>query len=555
MRPEGRYHFIMMHRCMIPQGVSVSFIPLSQIKHDRLNLINMKRMMQLAALGSLTLLLGACIDPDGNDAFYESDGEYKKVEELKAFPTAEGFGKNATGGRGGQVVIVTNTNDDGEGSLRWALKQYPKDFTVVFSVGGTIELKSDLRCKAENFTIAGQTAPGDGICITKNELNFGGARNFIIRHLHFRGGDKKADGTPITGKIAPLRIENADNFIVDHCSFCWAVEENADFIDTHFSTVQYCIFAEGLYQSTHVKGKRGYGGVFGGTSATYHHNLFANNNSRTPLLNGARGKDPGQDLVVYLEYINNVNYNWGSKMATYGAENESQDPAYYGYQGNFVNNYYKPGPRTKASVSDLKFFRQSGAREPQTAPARGATKWYFNGNIMEGNPEVTNDNAKGVYAESDYLYTLDETLQQSFIQPTGQENRQVYWFDWQTYTLNGKYETAEQAYESVLAGAGAFPRDKIDTRIIKEVTKGISTYGDNGIINTPEDAEGLPSYAAGKPVRDNDKDGMDDDWEKKVGLDPSNPDDRNTLTKTGYTALEVYLNSLVGEHLEHRFNR
>ena len=199
--------------------------------------------MQLAALGSLTLLLGACIDPDGNDAFYESDGEYKKVEELKAFPTAEGFGKNATGGRGGQVVIVTNTNDDGEGSLRWALKQYPKDFTVVFSVGGTIELKSDLRCKAENFTIAGQTAPGDGICITKNELNLGGSRNFIIRHLHFRGGDKKADGTPITGKIAPLRIENADNFIVDHCSFCWAVEENADFIDTHFSTVQYCIFS------------------------------------------------------------------------------------------------------------------------------------------------------------------------------------------------------------------------------------------------------------------------------------------------------------------------
>ena len=516
----------------------------------------MKKVLMKATLCSLAIAMSACVDPEGNDAFYEADGPYNKVEEeLKAFPTAEGFGKNATGGRGGEVVIVTNTDDDGEGSLRWALQQYPKNFTVVFAVGGTIELKSDLRCKAENFTIAGQTAPGDGICITKNELNLGGSKNFIVRHLRFRGGDETADGTPITGKIAPLRIENADNFIVDHCSFCWAVEENADFIDTHFTTVQYCIFSEGLYKSTHVKGERGYGGVFGGSSATYHHNLFANNNSRTPLLNGARGKDPGQDLVVYLEYINNVNYNWGSKMATYGAENESQDPDYCGYQGNFVNNYYKPGPRTKAYVDDLKFFRQSGAREQETAPARGATKWHFSGNVMEGDATLTNDNSKGVYAEDDYLYSLEETLQPNFIQPTGKENREQYWFDWQTYTLSGKYESAEEALESVLAGAGAFPRDEIDTRIIEETTKGLSTYGDNGIINTPEDAGGFPTYDAGTPVKDEDKDGMDDAWEESVGLNPNDPSDRNKLTETGYTALEVYLNSLVGEYLEHDFKQ
>lgn len=506
------------------------------------------------ALLWLALNVGSCVDPEGNDAFYEADGPYKKVEELKAFPTAEGFGRNVTGGRGGQVVYVTSLADDGsEGTLRWALKQYPSNFTVVFATGGTIELQSDLRCKAENFTIAGQTAPGDGICIAKNEVNFGGSKNFIIRHLRFRTGDKNAAGKDLN--CAALRIENADHFIVDHCSFSWTSEENADFIDTHFTTVQYCIFSEGLYNSVNGKGARSYGGVFGGSSATYHHNLLANNQSRTPLFNGARGKDPGQDLTVYIEYINNVNYNWGSKMATYGAENESKDPDFYGYQGNFVNNYYKPGPRTKAEISDLKFFRQSGARDQEDAPARGATKWYFNGNVMESNAELTANNSLGVYAENDYLYSLNETLQPNFIRPTGKENREQYWFDWQTYTLYDKYESAQEAYNTVLDGAGAFPRDKIDTRIINEVKKGFSTYGNNGIIDHATDAEGFIKYNTGTPVVDEDKDGMDDNWEKTVGLDPANPDDRNTLTETGYTALEVYLNKLVGENIDYNFKK
>ncbi|MCS2744543.1 hypothetical protein [Bacteroides thetaiotaomicron] len=138
-------------------------------------------------------------------------------------------------------------------------------------------------------------------------------------------------------------MENANNFIIDHCSFSWASEENTDFIDTHFSTVQWCISSEGLYYSVNKKGARAYGGAWGGTSSTYHHNLFAHCNSRTPLMNGARGKDPGQDIVVYMEYINNVNYNWGSQMATYGGMDESQDPEHHGWSCNFVNNYYKPG--------------------------------------------------------------------------------------------------------------------------------------------------------------------------------------------------------------------
>lgn len=180
--------------------------------------------------------------------------------------------------------------------------------------------------------------------------------------MRFRVGEKDASGKE--HNAACLRVENANNFIIDHCSFSWASEENTDFIDTHFSTVQWCISSEGLYYSVNKKGARAYGGAWGGTSSTYHHNLFAHCNSRTPLMNGARGKDPGQDIVVYMEYINNVNYNWGSQMATYGGMDESQDPEHHGWSCNFVNNYYKPGPATTARVKELKFFRQSSAVNP-----------------------------------------------------------------------------------------------------------------------------------------------------------------------------------------------
>lgn len=192
-----------------------------------------RRYLVQYPFGACLLFLGACTDVKG---FTNMElGPYAKGPEvLKAFPTAEGFGKNATGGRGGKVVIVTNTNDDGEGSFRWALQQCSQNeaTTVVFAVSGKIELKSEIRCKAKNFTLAGQTAPGDGVCIIKNEINFGGSENFIIRHMRFRVGEKDASGKE--HNAACLRVENANNFIIDHCSFSWASEENTDFIDTHF---------------------------------------------------------------------------------------------------------------------------------------------------------------------------------------------------------------------------------------------------------------------------------------------------------------------------------
>lgn len=517
----------------------------------------------------LALLAGACGDSE-NDALPpdEPDGGEEVQEELKAFPTAEGFGKYATGGRGGEVVIVSNTEDSGEGSFRWALQQCTQNeaTTVVFAVSGKIELKSEIRCKAKNFTIAGQTAPGDGICIIKNKMNFGGSENFIIRHLRFRIGDRDASGNELNG--ACLRIENANNFIIDHCSFSWSSEENTDFIDNHLSTVQWCISSEGLYYSVNGKGARAYGGAWGGASSTYHHNLFAHCNNRTPLMNGARGKDPGQDIVVYMEYINNVNYNWGSQMATYGGMDESQDKEHHGWSCNFVNNYYKPGPATKARVKEPKFFRQSSARS-SSAPLRGPSKWHFNGNVMENNSELTADNWKGIYADDSYPYSQNEMKASSFIVPTGKENYQQYWFDWQTYTLSGHYDSAEDAFNSVVAdnsGAGAFPRDVVDRRIVKEVREGKCTYTGNGygssgpisgIINSPDEAEGFAglTYQTSGSIKDKDKDGMDDDWEKEVGLDPNNPDDRNKLTTSGYTALEVYLNKLVNENISYNFKK
>lgn len=514
-----------------------------------------------------TTILGACTDVKG---FTNMDlGPYAKAPEvLKAFPTAEGFGKNATGGRNGVVVKITNTNDDGEGSFRWALKQCSENeaTTIVFTVSGKIELKSEIRCKAKNFTIAGQTAPGGGICVIKNEVNFGGSENFIIRHVRFRVGDKDASGKD--HNAACLRVENANNFIIDHCSFSWASEENTDFIDTHFSTVQWCISSEGLYYSVNKKGSRGYGGAWGGTSSTYHHNLFAHCNSRTPLMNGARGKDPGQDINVYMEYINNVNYNWGSQMATYGGMDESQDSEHHGWSCNFVNNYYKPGPATTARVKEPKFFRQSSARDPEKAPLRAASKWFFDGNVMEGNSDLTSDNWKGIYTDGNYPYSLDEMKASSFIVSSGKDNYEQYWFDWEAYTLSENYESAEKAFQSVIGdnGAGAFPRDKVDARIIKDVKGGSCTYtgaGDDksgplpGIINSPEEAEGFEglTYNTSGVITDADKDGMDDAWEKKVGLDPTNSEDRNKTTDIGYTALEVYINSLVNESISYNFKK
>ena len=476
------------------------------------------------------------------------------AERILAFPTAEGFGKYTTGGRGGKVVKVTNLKNSGEGSLRWAFSQYQGEpITIVFEVSGEIVLSEELKVNRADWTLAGQTAPGEGIVITHNKVNFGGSQNFIVRNIRFRVGQKNTAGE--INAVSAIGAENCANFIFDHCSVGWSVEETMDTQDSHFLTVQNCIVHEGLYNAGHSKGARGYGCQWGGSPATYYRNLLANNKSRSPRFNGARG----EDYVVFMEYINNVNYNWGSTGACYGGENTADITSYNGlnsaHECNFINNYYKAGAACSASGS--KFFSSSYARSGATS--WGPAKWYVNGNIMEGNATATADNWKAVSAET---YSLDDIRA---------DERIVTSTPYYKYSVAGNigtydpvmymiydYETAEQAYESVANSVGTVNRDKVEQRIINDMRRGASTYGGSvgagkGIIDTENDAEGFYTYSTDYVVpTDTDGDGMPDVWEQQHGLDV-NIADQNKTNPQGYTALEVYLNSLMGETLSDNF--
>jgi pectate lyase len=458
--------------------------------------------------------------------------------QTKAFPTAEGFGCMASGGRGGQVVEVTTIEDSISplitGSLRWALKQYEgQPITVVFRVSGIIHLKGgtsgELRCKRNNWTLAGQTAPGDGICIMGNKVNFGGSANLIIRHLRFRIGTMidPVTGTPDASGKGSIGIENASNWIIDHCTFGWSGEENMTIYDNVNTTIQWSIIHEGLYQSGHNKGNRSYGSQWGGQNATFHHNLLAHNYNRSPRFNGARSND----MNVLIDYVNNVNYNWGKTNSCYGSDIENVSN-----RTNFVNNYYKPGPARPGTSSS--YFTQSSVSSNQ---GNQVAQWYMSGNYIEGSANASKNlnNYLGLDMSA-YSATVkaDSSL---FISKTPFNI---------TYPVTT--ETATQAYNSVLSGAGAFPRDAVDIRIVNEVRTGTATgdgvFGtDKGIIDSPDGAGGYPVYNTYKTLADNDHDGMDDGWETANGLNPADASDRNLYVETGYTVLEVYLNSLAGE--------
>ena len=460
-----------------------------------------------------------------------------------AFPTAEGFGMWATGGRGGQVVEVTNLEDDANGtipgSLRWALKQYPNDpLTIVFRVSGVIELVTQLRSsRTKGTTIAGQTAPGDGICIRGAKCNFGGSKNLIIRHLRFRIGLKELGGGAtefIEG--GSIGIENGSNWIIDHCTFGWSGEENMTIYDNTLTTVQWCIVHEGLYDAGHGKGLRSYGSQWGGQSASYHHNLLANNYNRSPRFNGARSND----INVLLDFVNNVNFNWGKANSTYGGDIDAKGKT---HRCNMINNYYKPGPARPGTSSS--FFVQSSFHAEQTTSK--IAQWHMSGNFMEGsaNAALNQDNYLGLDASAYTGRSIDKSAliaAQPFEVP---------------YQL--RIESAQEAYESVLAGAGAFPRDTVDRRILREVRTGVPTFGGSfgagkGIIDQPSNVGGYPVYETFDTIPDADHDGMDDTWETENGLNPTDPDDRNRIVNAGYTCLEVYLNSLVGEEIALDFN-
>jgi pectate lyase len=464
-----------------------------------------------------------------------------------AFPTAEGFGKYASGGRGGKVVEVTTLADSGEGSLRWALTEAGKeDATIVFRVSGIIDIGPNpqrkgeraIRAKLRNVTIAGQTAPGEGILLRGGKLNLGGSENVIIRNIRARLGvlelereEGESDATYrkrcfIEG--GAIGIENARNIIIDHCCFGWSGEENVTMYDNHYTTLQWCIVHEGLYNAGHKKGVRGYGAQWGGSPATFHHNLLVHNDSRSARLNGAT--NPKADKNVFLEYQNNVNYNWGRRNSCYGGENEAGEGSTH--ECNFVGNYYKPGP---AHPDDNVLVELSQARKGKTLT--GPSLWYFHDNVMEGQRAKDNwtlvGNKTGFSVEQ---MRCDEPLAPA---------------EYADYLTPA--ESARKAYRHVLAKAGTIHRDAVERRLVADVKSGRPRYQGAsahkpGIIDAPADADGWPVYAAATPAVDNDHDGMADDWEQVHGLNPQDPQDgRRVVTKEGYTALEVYLNSLMGE--------
>ena len=462
--------------------------------------------------------------------------------QILAFPTAEGFGKYASGGRGGKVVEVTNLNNEGEGSLRWALTEAGKEnATIVFRVSGIIDIgpnpqrknERSIRAKLRNVTIAGQTAPGEGILLRGGKLNLGGSENVIIRNIRSRLGTKgdttksKKENFIDGGAIG---IENARNIIIDHCCFGWSGEENVTMYDNHFTTLQWCIVHEGLYDAGHKKGVRGYGCQWGGSPATFHHNLLVSNDSRSARINGA--SNPNGDRNVFLEYQNNVNFNWGRRNSCYGGENEAGEGSTH--DCNFVGNYYKPGP---AHPEDNYFIELSNARKGKKLES--PSHWYIDGNVMEG--QKSKDN---------WLMIGNKT---GFGMEEMRHNQPLTSPEYADYLTPA--ETAKKAYKRVLQQAGTIRRDVVEQRIIEDVRTGRPRYqgvsaGKAGIIDSPADAEGWPQYAPATPVTDADHDGMSDEWERLHGLNPADASDGNkVISSEGYTALEVYLCSLMGEKI------
>lgn len=416
------------------------------------------------------------------------------VAQPVAFPGAEGFGKFTTGGRNGKVLVVTNLNDEGPGSLRSALREkVPR--IVVFAVSGIIELESSLDINHGNLTIAGQSAPGDGITLKNYPIKVKGD-NVIIRYIRSRMGDDRQvqdDAISITGQ---------QNIIVDHCSFSWATDECATFYDNEDLTVQYCIISESLNNSVHSKGEHGYGGIWGGKKASFHHNLFAHHTSRNPRFQGARyHKQPALEIV---DFRNNVIYNWMDNNS-YGGEEGNH---------NIINNTYKPGPATRSKADKI------------LDPYKPFGKFYLEGNMLIGDQEVTKNNWDGVNGDERVVdaIKMNKALEVEKV-PT---------------------QSAIEAFEKVLKVSGAsYRRDAVDIRIIMEVRSGTATYG-NGIIDSPAQVGGWPVLNTGEVPEDADQDGLPDAWEQERGLDPSDPEDSSKCTlEKGYANIEVYLNELV----------
>lgn len=474
--------------------------------------------------------------------------------DIPAFPGAEGGGMYTQGGRGGKVIVVTNLNDRGPGSFREACETGGARI-IVFNVAGIIRLESPIIVRAPYLTIAGQTAPGDGVCIAGQSFQVN-THDVIIRHMRFRRGE-----TMVWHREDSFGGNPVGNIMIDHCSCSWGLDENISFyrhmydpsegeykataqkLPTVNVTIQNTISAKALDTYNHA-----FGSTLGGENASFMRNLWASNGGRNPSV-GWNG---------VFNFVNNVLFNW---------HNRTVDGGDYTAMFNMINNYYKPGPVTpKTTPVGHRILKPESGRSKLSYKQYGRV--YANGNIVEGFPEITADNWNGGIQIEDRPNTGEYTDQIRVERPFAMPHLTIL--------------PTAQAYTYVLEHVGAnIPcRDRIDRIIIDEVRTGEiyyekklpkeNPYGDNwglaeksqdkdglfryrrldkesyklGIITDPAQMGGYPEYK-GEPRTDSDNDGMPDEWEVRNGLNPNDPSDANgDCTGDGYTNIEKFINAI-----------
>lgn len=466
---------------------------------------------------------------------------------LPAFPGAEGGGRQSVGGRGGSIYYVTNLNNSGAGSLRDAVSQSGR--TILFKVSGTINLLSPLVIQRDNITIAGQTAPGDGICLANYGVRIM-ANNVIIRYIRSRPGDiilnpedttKVVDamynsfGTPVTN---PYR-----NVIIDHCSLSWCTDELGSFYAIADFTLQWSLLSESLYKSVHDKATpHGYGGIWGGQNASFHHNLMVHNGNRNPRFSGSAAT--GQPEKEYVDFRNNVVYNWVG--SAYGGT---------GGHHNMIGNYYKPGPATTGNASCANSNRRHRILLYTTYTVTGGDttfggKFYVKDNYVQGYSCV---NETSDTATNNWRFGVHPDSSPGAVAAMA-AGRSDTVFPYTAVTT----QTAEDAYVSVTASAGAsLPRrDTVDRRIVHETLTGTATYGDtsyqaagmgipSGMIDSQNTVGGWPVLSSSTYPNDTDNDGLPDWWEAMInGTADTTSISANALAGDGYTQLEHYINNI-----------
>jgi len=418
--------------------------------------------------------------------------------ELPAFPGAEGFGATTPGGRGGKVIEVTTLSDDGPGSLREACyAEGPR--IVVFRVGGIIDLKSDIKLSKPFLTIAGQTAPGDGICLRNATLRVC-THDVVIRYIRARVGDRPDGPKPENRDALKIEGTRVHHVVIDHCSMSWSIDENVSTWGTpHDVTIQWCIIAEALYKSLHPKGVHGMGLLIGdrSTRMTFHHNLLAHNPWRNPLMQGRGDETSDYDLR------NNVIYDYGKFCTVIRGR----------IHINYVSNYLQSGPSTTVTQEiHLDVDRRNNGRP----------RIYLAGNTAPSCPDGKGDN----WVMVKDMAGLGENVLRV---------KTAFSFPKVTTT------SAAEARKSVLQSAGATlrRRDAVDARVVKDVKDGTGKA-----INSPRDVGGWPAYRSASPPPDSDHDGMPDAWEAKHGLNPRDPyDGPKDKDGDGYTNVEEFLNA------------